>query len=101
MPTKRVFVATQVSKKTKADFLAAISADFNGASDFFRRRINQKCAVERADRDGASPEKGFIALTVSVTPEQRAALLRQCEAEGVTMSTWMRNEIKAFLKKKK
>ena len=101
MPTKRVFVATQVSKKTKADFLAAISADFNGASDFFRRRINQKCAVERADRDGAPTEKGFIALTVSVTPEQRAALLRQCEAEGVTMSTWMRNEIKAFLKKKK
>ncbi len=101
MPTKRVFVATQISNKTKADFLAAISGEYSGASDFFRRRINQKCAVEQAAREKKPAEKGHIALNVSVTPEQRAALLRQCEQEGVTMGTWMRREILAYLKKRK
>lgn len=101
MPIKRVFVATQVSNQTKADFLAALNGEYSGASDFFRRRINEKCTVETEKTPEQPTGKGFISLNVSVSPEQRAALLAQCEKEGKTMGTWMREQIKEYLATKK
>ena len=100
MATKRVFISTQISKQTKAEFSEAIKGEFNGASDFFRKRINEKCNVKRQPPLGLVSDKGFIALNVSVSPEQRAALLAQCEKEGKTMGTWMREQILEYLKSK-
>lgn len=100
MNVNRVSATVQLKRTEKAAFLAAIKDDFNGASDFFRRRILEKCDVRKTETTLPEARSGFVSLNVSITPEQRAALLRQCEAEGVTMGTWMRNEIKAYLKKK-
>ena len=100
MAIKRVFISTQISKQTKAEFLATMKDEFNGASDFFRKRINEKCNVKRQTPLERVGIKGFIALNVSVSPEQRAALLAQCEKEGKTMGTWMREQILEYLKSK-
>lgn len=101
--TERAYVQTQITRQLKAEFLAAIADEYDGTSDFFRRRIREKCNVEtRGENEKSEPaEKGFIALNASVTPEQRAALLAQCQKEGKTMGTWMRDEIKAYLASKK
>ncbi len=101
MAIKRVFVGTKVSNAMKSEFLDAIKDEYNGASDFFRRCINEKCDVEKEEREEKEVEKGFIALNASITPEQRDALIKQCEKEGVTKGTWMRNQIKTYLESKK
>lgn len=102
MSGRKVSATTQISKAMKQDFFAAIKDEYSGASEFFRRRINEKCTVERARDETQAKEdiKGFESLNVSVTPEQRAALLAQCEKEGKTMGTWMRDEIKNYLEEK-
>ncbi len=101
METQRMTATTQISRKMKSEFLDAINNEYNGASDFFRRRILEKCNVARKKEEKEKETgAGYVSLNVSITPEQRAALLKQCENEGVTMGTWMRNEIKAFLKEK-
>lgn len=102
METQRMTATTQISRKMKSEFLDAINDEYNGASDFFRRRILEKCNVERK-REGKEKETGagYVSLNVSITPEQRAALLKQCENEGITMGTWMRNQIKTYLESKK
>lgn len=100
MATKSAFIITQISKQTKAKFLEEIRGEFNGASDFFRKKINEKCDVKRQPPLERTPDKGFIPLNVSVSPEQRTALLAQCEKEGKTMGTWMREQILEYLESK-
>ena len=100
MAIKRVFIYTQVRVETKNEFLAAIKSSYGGASDFFRKRINAKCNFEEPPHEKYKEGTGFIALTVSVSPEQRAALLAQCAKEGKTMGTWMREQILDYLKSK-
>lgn len=104
MATTRQAVTTQLTAAMRLEFLAAIEGEYNGASDFFRRRINALCDVptgQSVTLTAKQAAKGTAPLSVSVTPEQRAALLAQCEREGVTMGTWMRNQIKEYLKNKK
>ena len=104
MAVNRQSITTQLSVALKMEFENAIKDEFNGASDFFRRRINERCNVPPTENKTPTRREASMStvpLNVSVTPEQRAALLRQCEEEGVTMGTWMRNEIKAYLKKRK
>ena len=100
MATKRAVISSQISNKLRADFLESIKDEFNGPSDFFRRRINEKCAVEKTPPQKQTTEHGYSSLNVSVSPEQRAALLTQCEKEGKTMGTWMREQILEYLKSK-
>lgn len=104
MATRRQAVTTQLTAALKEEFENAIKDEYNGASDFFRRRINERCGVPPVPAKVPTEKqakKTNMPLSVSVTPEQRAALLAQCEREGVTMGTWMRNEIKAYLQKRK
>lgn len=96
-----VFVKTQISNALKADFLAAMAGEYEGTSDFFRRKIKEMCDVQKEDVPPKAVKKGFTSLSASVTPEQRAALLAQCEKEGVTMGTWMRRQILDYLAAKK
>ena len=103
MATIRKSVTTQLTAALKLEFENAIKDEYNGASDFFRRLINAKCDVPKTyavTLTQKQAKKGTIPLSVSVTPEQRAALLTQCEKEGVTMGTWMRNQIKEYLSRK-
>lgn len=100
MNVNRVSATVQLKGTEKAAFLTAIKNDFNGASDFFRRCILEKCDVQEIKETPPEARSGFVSLNVSITPEQRAALLTQCEKEGVTMGTWMRNQIKEYLSRK-
>lgn len=97
------YVKTQISNAMKAEFLAEIADEYGGASDFFQRRIREKCTIKKnpPKEQTADIKAGYTCLSVSVTPEQRAALLAQCQKEGKTMGTWMRDEIKAYLASKK
>ncbi len=101
MNVNRVSATVQLKGTEKAAFLAAIKNDFNGASDFFRRCILEKCDVKETEATPSEARAGFVSLNVSITPEQRAALLAQCEKEGKTMGTWMREQIKEYLASKK
>ncbi len=96
------YVKTQISNAMKAEFLAAIAGEYEGATEFFKRRIREKCDIkQKATEQDGTKKGGFTCLSVSVTPEQRAALLAQCEKEGKTMGTWMREQIKEYLASKK
>ncbi len=104
MAVNRQSVTTQLNVALKLEFENAIKDEFNGASDFFRRRINERCHVPPTEKKTPTRRQASMStvpLNVSVTPEQRAALLRQCEQEGVTMGTWMREQIKEYLATKK
>lgn len=101
---QRARAKVTITQQLKAEFLAAIADEYGGASDFFQKKIKEGCGLaEGTPPHGNTKETGkkYTVLDVSVTPEQRAALLAQCEREGVTMGTWMRNEIKAYLAAKK
>ena len=99
----QTYVKTQISNAMKAEFLAAIADEYDGATDFFKRKIREQCNIKKSPPKAQTEEikAGYTCLSVSVTPEQRAALLAQCQKEGKTMGTWMREQIKDYLASKK